>query len=177
MRRGCLLGILRKGMTSYSSPVMLIPRKTTNRLRIITDFRHLNNRLVRLNPSIPLVRDAIQMLGNSECEVLSVVDLRDAYHTLRLDEESQQFCGITPYFGSPTYIYQRLGIGLSVSPAIWQTFINTVLDGLPPKSRKHHLAIMDDILTHSKKRDHTHELVNLFKALIRAGLKISPKKC
>ena len=66
---------------------------------------------------------------------------------------------------------------MSVSPAIWQTFINIVLDGLPPKSRKHHLAIMDDILTHSKQKDHTRELVNLFKALIKAGLKISPKKC
>ena len=58
------------------------------------------------------------MLGSLECKVLSVVDLRDAPHTLRLDEESQQFCGITPYFGSPTYIYQRLGMGLSVSPQI-----------------------------------------------------------
>ena len=27
MRKGCLLGILRKGMSSYSSPIMLIPRK------------------------------------------------------------------------------------------------------------------------------------------------------
>ena len=27
MRKGCLLGILRKGMTSYSSPIMLIPKK------------------------------------------------------------------------------------------------------------------------------------------------------
>ena len=27
MRKGCLLGILKKGMSSYSSPIMLIPRK------------------------------------------------------------------------------------------------------------------------------------------------------
>ena len=29
MRKGCLLEILKKGMSSYSSPIMLIPRKLT----------------------------------------------------------------------------------------------------------------------------------------------------
>ena len=98
MSKGCLLGILRKGMTSYSSPIMLIPRKQGDRfiLKIVSDFRHLNTRLVTLHPSIPLVRDAIQILGASGCEVISVIDLRDAYHTLRLSKKSQKYCGITP---------------------------------------------------------------------------------
>ena len=39
MRKGCLLGILKKGMSSYSSPIMLIPRKLTGSPRIVTDFR------------------------------------------------------------------------------------------------------------------------------------------
>ena len=176
MRKGCLLGILKKGMTSYSSPIMLIPRKQGGIPRIVTDFRHLNSRLVVLQPSIPLVRDAIQIIGASGCEVISLIDLRDAYHTLPLSEESKKYCGITPYYGSSTYIYQRLGMGLSVSPAIWQNFIQTVLEEIPDY-RKHYLAIMDDIMVHSKISDHMGLLVRLFKALIRNGLKISPKKC
>ena len=175
MRKGVMLGILRKGLSSYSSPIMLIPRKLGGTPRIVTDFRHLNSRLTRLNCTFPLVRDAIQMLGSSKCEVVSVIDLRDAYHTLRLAKDSQQYCGITPYYGSDTYIYQRLGMGLNVSPAIWQTFINQVLDEI--EDRKHHLAIMDDCMIHSEKKTHIKHLVNLFKALIRNGLKISPKKC
>ena len=59
MRKGCLLGILKKGMSSYCSPIMLIPRKLTGVPRIFTDFRHLNSRLVTLQPSILPVRDAI----------------------------------------------------------------------------------------------------------------------
>ena len=176
MRKGCLLGISKKGMSSYSSPIMLIPRKLTGIPRIVTDFRHLNSRLVTLQPSIPLVRDAIQILGASGCEVLSLADLRDAYHTLRLSKKSQKYCGITPYYGSDSYLYQRLGMGLSVSPAIWQNFIQKVLQEIP-NYRKNHLAIMDDCLVHSKKKDHLSHLINLFKALIRNGLKISPKKC
>ena len=63
---------------------MLIPRKLGGIPRIVTDFRHLNSRLVKLNASIPLERDAIQILGASEAEVLSLADLKDAYHTLPL---------------------------------------------------------------------------------------------
>ena len=36
---------------------------------------------------------------------------------------------------------------------------------------------MDDILIHSKRIDHTGHLIDLFKAIIRNGLKISPRKC
>ena len=78
MKKGCLLGILKKGMSSYSSSIMLIPRKLTGIPRIVTNFRHLNSRLVTLQPSILLVRDAIQILGSSGSEVLSLADLRDA---------------------------------------------------------------------------------------------------
>ena len=123
MKKGCLLGILKKGMTSYSSPIMLIPTKQGGIPRIVTDFRHLNSRLVVLQPSIPLIRDAIQIIGVSGCEVISLIDLRDAYHTLPLSSKSKKYCGITPYYCSSTYIYQRLGMGLSVSPAIWQNCI------------------------------------------------------
>ena len=176
MRKGCLLGILKKGMSSYSSPIMLIPRKLSGIPRIVTDFRHLNSILFTLQPSIPLVRDAIQILGASGCEILSLADLRDAYHTLRLSERSKKFCGITPYYGSGSYLYQRLGMGLSVSPAMWQNFIQKVLQEIP-NHRKNHLAIMDDFLVFSKKYDHLKHLTDLFKALIRNGLKISPRKC
>ena len=105
---------------------------------------------------------------------------------MRLSTESQEYCGITPYYGSDTYLYQRLGMGLSVSPAIWQTFNNKVLtntticickvlDEIP--NRKHFLAIMDDCMIHSKRKDHLTHLIALLKALIRNGLKISPRKC
>ena len=154
---------------------MLIPTKLGGIPRIVTDFSHLNSRLVKLNASISLVRDPIQILGASEAEVLSLADFKDAYHTFPLAKKSLQYCGITPYYGSSTYIYQRLGMGLSVSPAIWQHFINRLLDEI--LDRKHHLAIMDYCLIHSKRNEYLKHLTALLKALIRNGFKISPKKC
>ena len=97
------LGIIEKGLTGYSSPVLLVKRKQQNLYRVATDFRVLNERLVRINHAFPLVRDCLDAIGNSECQVFTVIDLRDAYHTLRLAKESQKFLGITPFYGSPTY--------------------------------------------------------------------------
>ena len=68
--------------------------------RVVTDFRHLNVRITKNNLAYPLVRDTFLVLGNSKCEVLSVLDLKDAFHSLRLLEDSKRFCTILPYFGS-----------------------------------------------------------------------------
>ena len=163
-------------MSSYSSPIMLIPRILTEILRIVTGFRYLNSGLVTLDPSIPLVRDAFQILGASGCKVLSLADIRDAYHTLRFSKKSQNNWRITPYYGSDSYLDKRLGMGLSISPAIWQIFIQNVLQEIP-NYRKIHLVIMDDCMVHSKGKDHLKHLIDIFKTLIRIDLKISLKKC
>ena len=76
MKRLCYMGILKGGFSAYSSPVMLISRKLTKDKRVVTDFRHLNVRLAKNNLAYPLVRDTFSVLGNSRCEVLSVLGQR-----------------------------------------------------------------------------------------------------
>ena len=106
MERLVSLGILSKNSTSHTSPVMLITRKMTKDKRPVVDFRLLNTRILRRNTSIPLMSDVLSILGNSEYEVVSCVDIKDAYHSLRLTEKSKEYCGILPYFGSPIYRYE-----------------------------------------------------------------------
>ena len=55
----------------------------------ITDFRHLNIRTAKNNLAYPLVMDTFSISGNSKYEVLSVLDLKDAFHSLRLSEDSR----------------------------------------------------------------------------------------
>ena len=133
MKRLCHMGILKDGFSAYSSPVMLISRKLTKDKRIVTDFRYLNVRIAKNNLAYPLVRDTFLVLGNTKCEVLSVLDLKDAFHSLRLSENSRKYCGIPPYFGSSSYLYQRMPMGLNISPSIWQSYINAILDCLQSK--------------------------------------------
>ena len=67
-------------------------------------------------------------------------------------------------------------MGLNISPAIWQSYINAILDCL--QSRKYCEAIMDDLLLFTPtKSSHFDKLEDLLKALQKNGLKISPKKC
>ena len=101
------MGILKEGFSAYSSPVMLISRKLTKDKRVEMDFRHLNVRIAKNNLAYPLVRDTFSVLGNSKCEVLSILDFKDAFHSLRLSENSRKYCGILPCFGSSSYLYQR----------------------------------------------------------------------
>ena len=106
------LHILKRDFLHIPSPVMLISRKVTQDKKVGMDFRHLNVRIAKNNLVYPLVRDTFSVLGNSKCEVLSVLDLKDAFHSLRPLEESKWYCGILPYFGSALYLYQRMPMGL-----------------------------------------------------------------
>ena len=119
MKRLCYLGILKEYFSAYTDPVMLISRKVTQDKRVVTDFRHLNMHIAKNNLAYPLLKDMFTMLGNSKCEVLSALGLKDAFHSLRLNESSKTYHGILPYFGSASYLYQRMPMGLNISPAIW----------------------------------------------------------
>ena len=172
----CYLGILKEGFSTYSSPVMLISRKLTQDKRVVTDFRHLNVRIAKNNLAYPLLKNIFSVLGSSKYELLSVLDLKDAFHSLRLSESSKKYCRILPYFGSTSYLYQRMLMGLNISLSIWQSYIYAILDCL--KSRKYCEAIMDDLLLFTpSKTSHIAKLEDLLKVLLKNSLKISPKKC
>ena len=144
MKRLCYLGILKEGFSAYFSPVMLISRKVTQDKRVVTDLRHLNVRIAKNNLAYPLLKDKCVVLGSSRCEALLVLDLKNAIHSLRLLDNSKRYCWILPYFGSASYLYHRMPMGLNISPSIWQSYINAILDCL--QSRKYCEAIMDDLL-------------------------------
>ena len=75
---------------------------------------------------------------------MSTIDLRDAFHTLRLVKTSQKYCGITPYYGSPTYHYLYMGMGMSGNPQIWQQFVDLVFQDDIIKRKQNFDVIMDD---------------------------------
>ena len=132
---------------------------------------------MKINHAFPLVKDCIEQLGQKCCHYLSTIDLRDAFHTLRLATSSQKYCGITPYYGSPTYHYLQMGMGMSVSPQIWQQFIDLVFQDDLIKRKQNFDIIMDETFIHSTADEDMDNLLDLFKVLWKYGLKISPHKC
>ena len=120
---------------------MLISVKLTKNEWCVSYFRHINTRIAKSKLAFSLVRDTFSMLGNSKCAVLSVIYLIYAFQSLRLTEESKKYCN------SASYLYQRIQSGLNISPTIWQSYINVILEC--PQSRKYCEAFMDDLLLYT----------------------------
>ena len=65
-------------------------------------------------------------------------------------------------------------MGLNISPSIWQSYINTILDCL--QNRKYCKAIMDDLLLFTPSKSlHIDQLEDLLKMLLKDGLKTSQR--
>ena len=118
------LGILSPNNTIHTSPVMLITRKVTQDKCPVVDFCLLNTHIRQQNTASPLMRDICNILGKSGCEVMLCIDIKDAFHSIRLNERLKEFCGILPYFGSTHYCYEVLPMGLAISPAAWLMYVN-----------------------------------------------------
>ena len=132
MQKLVSLGILTKNSTTHTSPVMLVARKGNERKRPVVEFRLLYTRIVRRNTSTPLLRDIFIMLGRAQCEVLSCVNLKEAFHSLPLPQELRSFVayshileahtsGMEYYLGDLLQV-PRSGLTiLKISCVVWLT--------------------------------------------------------
>ncbi len=171
------LGVLVKGCSPYCSPCYLIRKPHSSDMRCVTDFRHLNCRVVTAQQHYLSLREVLSRLGEESCKVLSVIDLKSAFHTLPLSKKSQKYTGMCPYPGASTYMYRRLPMGLNVSPALWQQKLNDILSEIPDRD-KFCVAIHDDILVYSRSIDeHARHVSLILEALRRHKLKVSLTKC
>ena len=151
MERLVSLRKLTMNSTSCTSPVMLNTRKLTMDKRPLVACKLLNTRILRQNTSIPLMTDVLNILGNSKCEVLSHLHLKDAYHSIPLSNKSKEYCGILPYFGRPIYRYEVLPMGIVCIAQIWMDYVSMIIGSLDHKLK--YIAIMDDLLIYSTKKD------------------------
>ena len=70
-----------------------------------------------------------------------------------------------------------MGMGMSLSPQIWQQFVDLVFQDDLIKCKQNFDVIMDDTFIHLTAEKHMDDLMDLFKVLRRYGLKLSPHKC
>ena len=70
-----------------------------------------------------------------------------------------------------------MSMGMSVSPQIWQRFVDLVFQDDFFKRKQNFDVIMDDTFIHSTAEEHMDDLMDLFKVLRKYSLKLSPQKC
>ena len=122
------------------------------------------------------MRDICQMLGKAQSQNPIMCRFERCFSQPENSQKEQrisvEFCLI---FGSHHYRYEVMPMGLSISPCKWIQYIGFVMEKLPYP--QNYIAIMDDLLVHSKEEDHMDRILDMLRALVEHGLKLSPKKC
>ena len=166
---------LRKGFIEAShaacaSPILLA-KKPNGGLRFCVDYRRLNQLSKKDRYPIPLIEETLAQL--KEAKIFSKIDIRQAFHKLRMAIASEDLTTFSSRFGA--YKYKVLPFGLSGGPASWQHYINDVLfDYLD----KFCTAYLDDILIYSKNlKEHREHVRAILIKLREAGLQADVDKC
>ena len=150
--------VLEKVETAEYGTTPIVPvLKPKGDVRICGDFKVTLNKYVdRQHYPLPHIDELFTTLKNGVR--FAVIDLRDAYLQVELDEESRKYAVITTHKG--LYRYKRLAFGLSAAPAIFQSIIEQVLCECPRTS-----AYLDDILVSGSTDEEF--LANLRECLMR----------
>ena len=158
----------------FNSPCLLVPKKPDQLggqpgYRLVVDYRRLNKIIENVVYPMPRIQDLLAtFLG---CKVFSNVDIRHAFFTIELNEDSRYMTAFSCEFGK--YQFKFLPQGLKVSPALFQERITDDLRGLERTK-----PYMDDIL--SGDPTPPQQLVSLDRLLTRLGdkgYKLKLSKC
>ena len=140
-------GIIKKRdePTEWVSSLLCVEKKDGS-LRICLDPKDLNHAIQREHFAIPTFEDISAKL--SVKRLYSVIDMKDGFWQLRMDEESSRLCTFNTPFGR--YSFCRLPFGISSAPEVFQKKMTELfgdLDGV-------HIVFDDMIIAADDDEDH-----------------------
>jgi len=154
-------GFIRKSKSPAGASIFFVLKKN-GELRLVVDYRSLNEITIRDSYPLPLIQDMLEHLGKAK--IFSKLDLRSAYNLIRIKEGDEYKTAFTCIFGH--FEYTVMPFGLKNAPAVFQHFINDVLEDV---IEKFEYAYIDDIIIFSK--DYNSHIKHVKEILIRL------KKC
>ena len=166
------LGIVEKvdpsSPNTWSSPVHFVP-KPSGGLRVVGDYRQLNERTILDHYPLPHVRDYVQHISGST--IFSKVDLKKAFHLINIDERDRpKTCVNTPW---GMFNFRRLSMGMRNAAQSFQRLVDSILGDLEGC-----FVYLDDVLLFSKSpEEHVKLVEELFRRLDKAGMSIALSKC
>jgi hypothetical protein len=161
---------IRQSSSSASTPV-LFAKKGDESLRLVVDYRGLNEGIIKNRYPLPLIRETLMRL--SKAQWFTKLDVRGAYNLIRVAEGDKWKTAFRTCYG----LFESLVMpfGLTNAPADFQRFIHDVL---APFLDRFTMAFLDDILIYSdsleEHRDHVRQVLERLSA---AGLHLKPEKC
>jgi len=111
-------------------------------IRMVCDFRKLNEITVKKYYPLPLLRSILQRCHRMK--YISNVNFKSGYLHFAIDEESQKYFGILTPWG--VFQWLNLCFGPTNGPSDFQEFLEIICAGLPNTS-----GLIDDVLTMGQK--------------------------
>ena len=160
-------GIIEKIDASEWISPLAVSRRKDGRIRICVDLRGPNSQIVAEVHPLPTLDELESKLHGS---IYSRIDLKTAYHQLRLHKDSRDIAAfLTP---DGLMRYTRVPFGLVSSGSAFQKLLSSLLKGVPGCG--HYL---DDILVSGKDhQEHDARLQEVLNRLARANVTINKDK-
>ena len=163
-------GKIQRTDSPYASPAFLVGKKDGN-LRMVIDYRRLNEiTLVEPHP-IPRMDDLLD--GINDPKVFSVIDLKGAYHHIRMSPADIRKTAFITSDGH--YEWLVMPFGLKNAPATFARYMTELMRKYQLKNTHHYF---DDILIATRDlTSHLRALKDLFMALAKENLTVNTDKC
>ena len=134
-------GYIRPSSSPYGAPVLLVPKPhCDNEWRLVIDYRGINEITIRSRYPIPNVSQLMDELQGST--VFSTLDMLWGFWQLPMHPDDMEKTAMQTAYGS--FEWTVLPMGLTNSPAIYQSWMHSMLGHLPFVK-----IFIDDILIHS----------------------------
>lgn len=121
-------GIMEKvSYATWAAPIVAVPKKD-GRFRICRDYKVTINPVLEVDQH-PLLTPAELFATLVGGDKFTKLDLSQAYTQIPLDDTSAGYVTINTHQG--LYRYKRLPYGVASAPAIFQRFMESILQGIP----------------------------------------------
>ena len=165
------LGVIQPARSRYNSPIFAVMKKDGN-VRLVQDFRALNQQSYTDKYSMKDVSECIGEIGRSGSTIFSTIDLTAGFWQMILHPRARPYTAFTvPGMGQFQWVTSPMG--LLGCPASFQRLMETVVNGL-----SNIIVYIDDLLVHSASHpEHLVALNQVLDRLVQHNIKINLQKC
>lgn len=167
--------IIRESKSPFNSPIWVVSKKGTNddgtqKLRMVIDYKKLNEQTVSDKYPIPDCNVILSNLGKSK--FFSTIDLESGFYQILMKNEDIEKTAFSVNNGK--YEFLRMPFGLKNGPSIFQRAMDNILREFIGKIC--HVYIDDIVVFSETLEDHSKHLNLIINKLKESNMKISLEK-
>lgn len=163
-------GLIRPSSSPMGAGFFFVDKRDKT-LRPCIDYRGLNDIIVKNKYPLPLIDSAFSSLH--QATVFTKLDLRNAYHLVRIKEGDEWKTAFNTPLGHFEYLV--MPFGLTNAPAVFQALINDVLRDM---LNRFVFVYLDDILIFSRNlSEHVQHVRLVLQRLLENRLYVKAEKC